>query len=107
MNDGANKPRATFKDMASCTREDWDIILPQYIPVDRLDHSLQRAGLAHADGRDEEYVVCALLHDMGDGLGPYNHADIAAAILKPFVSPENQFMVEKHARLDGTSARTA
>ena len=125
MSDGASKPRATFKDMASCTQDDWAIILPQYMelargladrvlahmeamrgdfagfPVDRLVHCLQTAGLAHADGRDEEYVVCALLHDMGDGLGPYNHADIAAAVLKPFVSPENHFMVEKHAVFQG------
>ena len=63
-------------------------------PVDRLTHSLQTATLAHQDGRDEEYVVCALLHDIGDTLGSYNHPDIAAAILKPFVSEENHWMVE-------------
>ncbi|WP_043310609.1 HD domain-containing protein [Pseudomonas sp. ML96] len=70
-------------------------------PVDRLTHSLQTATLAHRDGKDEEYVVCALLHDIGDTLGSYNHADIAAAILKPFVSPENHWMIEKHAIFQG------
>jgi len=65
-------------------------------PIDRLTHSLQTATLAHEDGRDEEYVVCALLHDIGDSLGAYNHPDIAAAILRPFVSPANLWMVEKH-----------
>jgi predicted HD phosphohydrolase len=65
-------------------------------PVDRLTHSLQAAQLAYEDGRDEEYVVCALLHDIGDTLGSYNHPDIAAAILKPFVSAANHWMVEKH-----------
>lgn len=103
-------PRATFTDMASCTQADWAAIVPHYVafasalperilrhlellrgdyggfPVDRLDHCLQTAALAHADGRDEEYVVCALLHDVGDTLGAYNHADIAAAIVQPFVS---------------------
>ena len=69
--------------------------------VDRLTHSLQTATLAHRDGRDEEYVVCALLHDIGDTLGTYNHADIAGAILRPFVSPENFFMVEKHGIFQG------
>jgi predicted HD phosphohydrolase len=39
-------------------------------PVDRLTHCLQTATLAHQDGKDEEYVVCALLHDIGDTLGP-------------------------------------
>src|SRR5215470_7601717 len=118
-------PRATFTNMAACTREDWQIILPQFatfagslakrvvahlrlldgdyggFPVDRLTHCLQTATLAHQDGRDEEYVVCALLHDIGDTLGSYNHADIAAAILKPFVSDENHWMVEKHAIFQG------
>jgi predicted HD phosphohydrolase len=69
--------------------------------VDRLTHSLQTATLAHRAGRDEEYVVCALLHDIGDTLGCYNHPDIAAAILKPFVSPENLWMVEKHGIFQG------
>jgi predicted HD phosphohydrolase len=69
--------------------------------VSRLEHCLQAASLAHRDGRDEEYVVCALLHDIGDTLGSYNHADIAGAILKPFVSEEHLFMVEKHAIFQG------
>jgi predicted HD phosphohydrolase len=70
-------------------------------PVDRLTHSLQTATLAHKDGRDEEYVVCALLHDIGDTLGSFNHPDIAAAILKPFVAEENLWMVEKHGIFQG------
>jgi len=70
-------------------------------PVDRLTHSLQTATLAHDDGRDEEYVVCALLHDIGDTLGSYNHPEIAAAILRPFVSEENHWMVEKHGIFQG------
>lgn len=70
-------------------------------PVDRLTHSLQTATLAYRDGKDEEYVICALLHDIGDTLGSYNHADIAAAMLKPFVSPENHWMIEKHAIFQG------
>jgi len=41
-------------------------------------------------------VVCALLHDIGDSLGSYNHPDVAAAILEPFVSDANLWMVEKH-----------
>ncbi|NMZ61076.1 HD domain-containing protein [Pseudomonas nitroreducens] len=117
--------RANFTHMEDGTAEDWAIIakdfgqyaalLPDRImthlrlldgdfggfPVDRLTHSLQTATLAHRDGRDEEYVVCALLHDIGDTLGSFNHADIAAAILKPFVSEENLWMIEKHAIFQG------
>ena len=118
-------PRATFTNMEKSTVEDWAIIatkavefsreLPDRVlahlrllggdsggfAVDRLQHSLQTATLAHQAGEDEEYVVCALLHDIGDTLGSYNHADIAAAVLKPFVSEENQWMVEKHAIFQG------
>lgn len=70
-------------------------------PVDRLEHSLQTATRAHRAGKDEEYVVCALLHDIGDTLGVHNHPDIAAAVLKPFVSDENLWMVEKHGVFQG------
>lgn len=70
-------------------------------PVDRLTHSLQSATLAQRDGRDEEYVACALLHDIGDTLGTLNHPDIAAAILTPFVSEENVWMVKHHGIFQG------
>jgi predicted HD phosphohydrolase len=70
-------------------------------PADRLTHSLQTATLAYRAGEDEEYVVCALLHDLGDTLGTYNHADIAAAILKPFVSEQNHWIIEKHGIFQG------
>jgi predicted HD phosphohydrolase len=70
-------------------------------PVDRLTHCLQTATLAHKDGKDDEYVVCALLHDIGDTLGPTNHADIAATILEPYISEENHWMVKHHAIFQG------
>ena len=116
---------AKFHAMTEGTAEDWAIIGKSMAPfvkelpdrvlshlkmldgdcggfaVDRLEHSLQTATRAFKDGRDEEYVVCALLHDMGDILGPRNHADIAAAILKPFVSEQNHWMVEQHGIFQG------
>ena len=117
--------RATFTRMEQSTREDWACIVPEALkmaqalpdrvlahlslldgdfggfPVDRLTHSRLTATLALEDGRDEEYVVCALLHDIGDTLGSYNHPDIAAAILKPFVSEENLWMVQHHGIFQG------
>ena len=71
------------------------------IPVDRLEHSVQTATRAHRAGMDEEYVVCALLHDIGDTIGSASHADIGAAILKPYVSEQNHWMVENHAIFQG------
>jgi predicted HD phosphohydrolase len=120
MNHDSSRPRATFTALADVTADDAEILGAEFVrfagdlpdrvlqhllllahghggfPVDRLTHSLQAAQLAYEDGRDEEYVVCALLHDIGDTLGSYNHPDIAAAILKPFVSAANHWMVEKH-----------
>ncbi|WP_340694157.1 HD domain-containing protein [Hyphomonas sp.] len=117
--------RAKFREMLEGTQEDWSIIASHAkdfnkglakrvldhlrlldgdyggFPVDRLTHSLQTATRAHRDGRDEEYVVCALLHDIGDTLGSMNHPDVAAAILKPFVSEANLFMVANHCAIQG------
>jgi predicted HD phosphohydrolase len=117
--------RAEFTQMTEAKAEDWQKIAKHFVPfaqnlpnrvlahlklldgdyggfpVDRLTHSLQTATLAHKAGEDEEYVVCALLHDIGDTLGAYNHPDVAAAIVKPFVSEENLFMVEKHGIFQG------
>jgi predicted HD phosphohydrolase len=69
--------------------------------VDRLTHSLQSASRAHRDGRDEEYVVCALLHDIGDTLASTNHSDLAATILEPFVSEKNHWIVKHHGIFQG------
>lgn len=117
--------RASFRHMQEGTADDWRIIggefadyaraLPDRViahlellrgdfggfPVDRYTHSLQTATRALRDGRDEEYVVCALLHDIGDTLGTFNHPDIAAAILKPFVGEANLWMVEHHGIFQG------
>ena len=65
-------------------------------PIDRCAHSLQSATRALHDGRDEEYVVCALLHDIGESLGPFNHGDVVASILKPFISEANHWMLAHH-----------
>jgi predicted HD phosphohydrolase len=40
--------------------------------------------------------VAALLHDVGDELAPYNHAEVAAAILKPYVRAEVTWIVSHH-----------
>lgn len=117
--------RAKFHAMAEGTAEDWAIIggafrgfaggLPDRIlthlklldgdfggfAIDRLQHSLQTATRAHRDGRGEDYVVMALLHDIGDTLGSYNHPEIAAAILKPFVSEELHWIADKHGAFQG------
>jgi predicted HD phosphohydrolase len=121
----SQQKRASFTAMTEAKAEDWGIIaehmrgfnqaLPARVithlellrgdyggyPVDRLEHCLQTASRAHRDGRDEEYVVCALLHDIGDTLGPSNHADIAATILEPYISEENHWIIKHHGIFQG------
>jgi predicted HD phosphohydrolase len=65
-------------------------------PVSRLQHSLQAATRALRDRADEELIVAALLHDIGDELAPYNHAELAAAILRPYVRSEVTWIVAQH-----------
>ena len=64
--------------------------------VTRLGHSLQSATRAWRDGADIDWVVSALLHDIGDIYAPYNHDEYAAAVLRPFVRAQCAWTVEKH-----------
>ena len=92
-----NEQRARFRSMDEGTQDDWAVIGPHFMPfaaalpdrvlthlklldgdyggfpIDRLQHSLQTATRAHRGGESEPYVVMALLHDIGDTLGSYNH----------------------------------
>jgi predicted HD phosphohydrolase len=69
--------------------------LPGY-QISRLEHSLQSATRAEADGADIDMVVAALVHDIGDVLAPENHSQMAAAILRPFVRAEVTWVIEMH-----------
>ena len=120
-----SEQRAGFTSMKEGTAADWAIIgshfmpfaaaLPDRVlahlrllegdyggfPIDRLQHSLQTATRAHRAGESEAYVVMALLHDIGDTLGSFNHPDIAAAILKPFVDEKLHWMCQNHGVFQG------
>jgi len=109
MNRPSTPFQARFKRMDQSTAKEWAGIVAQHdglidslpdrildqlrmldsaaggFAVDRLTHSLQTARRAEVDGRDDAYLVCALLHDIGDVLAPLDHAGLAAAILRPWV----------------------
>jgi predicted HD phosphohydrolase len=117
--------RATFTTFEESTAEDWAIICSQMgvtqqrvadhvlmslrllesdhggFPVSRLEHSLQTATRAERAGEDDEYVLCALVHDIGDILAPMHHPEIAASTVRGLVSEANQFMVEQHGVFQG------
>ena len=114
-----------FTKFSESTKQDWDNITELYkktqsnvanqvmeqlqkldgeldgYPVTRLEHSLQTATRAERDGQSMEYVMCALLHDIGDSLAPNNHEALAAAILKPYVSEAHHWMVAHHGIFQG------
>src|SRR5215472_13121269 len=108
MPDDAKTARvARYRTMAEGTKEDYDLVFEHFKhferdlagrvlaalvqlehsyegeQVNRLVHSLQTATRAHRDNRDEEFVVAALVHDIGDLLCTMNHSEYAASILKP------------------------
>ena len=66
--------------------------------VSRYEHSLQSATRAWWDGADIDWIVGALLHDIGDGMAPYNHDEYAALLIRPFVREQVSWCIEKHAR---------
>ena len=125
MADSEDLPRAKFRNFEEGTQEDWSIIASQYtafaqglsdrvlthlkllegdfggFPIDRLQHCLQTATRAHRGGRGETYVVMALLHDIGDTVGTYNHPDIGAAIIKPFVTAQEHWICAQHGLFQG------
>ena len=64
--------------------------------ITRLEHSLQTATRALNDKADDEMIVAALLHDIGDELAPMNHSQYAAAVIRPYVSEKTHWIIEKH-----------
>ena len=114
------QPTVSFTSMKAGTREDYELlekleaefaastadrVLEQLrglagslagYKVDRLEHSLQSATRAYRDNADEELVVAALLHDIGDLLAPHNHSEMAAAVLRPYVSERTYWVVRQH-----------
>jgi predicted HD phosphohydrolase len=61
--------------------------------ISRLEHSLQTATRALNDKADDEMIVAALLHDIGDALAPLNHSEYAATVLKTYVSERTHWLV--------------
>ena len=70
-------------------------------PIDRARHSRQSATRALRNGESGEFVVAALLHDIGDVLAPDNHSAVAAAVVAPYVSEETAWVVRHHGLFQG------
>ena len=116
----STQTRATYRTMAEGTAEDYELIeraeeannaglVPRVLalvealaegrqayPISRLEHSLQSATRAFEDDRPDEYVVAALLHDIGDTFAPHAHGAFAAAVIAPYVSERVAWIVKVH-----------
>ena len=112
--------KVSFTQMKDGTKEDYDLLHPLEVEyasgtadrllkalveldeslsgyqITRLGHSVQSATRAWRDGADIDWVVSALLHDIGDIYAPYNHDEYAATILKPFVREQCTWTVHTH-----------
>lgn len=121
----STEPYASYRSMAEGTKEDYDIVFEHFKvferdlgsrvlktleqlehsypgeQVNRLVHSLQTATRAQREAHSEEYVVAALLHDLGDLLSTMNHSEYAASILKPYVRPHIYWMIRNHGLFQG------
>ena len=64
--------------------------------ISRLQHCLQGATRAYRAGESDEMIITVLLHDIGDDLAPHSHSEMAAAILRPFVSEKLYWIVKHH-----------
>ena len=112
--------KVSFTQMKDGTKEDYELLHPLEVEyasgtadrllkalveldeslsgyqITRLGHSVQSATRAWRDGADIDWVVSALLHDIGDIYAPYNHDEYAATILKPFVREQCTWTVHNH-----------
>lgn len=72
--------------------------------VTMLDHVVQSAALARANGEGDEMVLACLLHDIGHALGDAGHwgfpghADVGAQALQPFLEPAIVEPIRHHVR---------
>lgn len=71
---------------------------PKYHPEgDVLYHSLQVFELAYNElPYDEEFLLAALLHDIGKGIDSENHVGAALEALEGFVSARTEWLIEQH-----------
>ena len=114
-------PKVSFTAMKDGTREDYEILAKLEKPflaltadriltelrqsgettlegyqITRLEHALQSGTRAMRDGADIDWIVGALLHDIGDGLAPQNHDRMSAEVIRPFVRWDVAWTIEHH-----------
>ena len=57
--------------------------------------------MARRAGADDEMVLISLIHDIGKVISVMNHGQIAAEIIKPYVSDEAYHTIRTHQDFQG------
>jgi predicted HD phosphohydrolase len=116
---------ATFTRMDESTAEEWAVIgmetaknqprvadqvlrmlaqlegITDGFATNQLVHVLQTATLAEKAGADQEMIVASLCHDIGKVISVFNHAAIAAEMLKPYVRDDVYQVIKFHQDFQG------
>ena len=62
-------------------------------PVSLYEHNIQTASRVFRGGEDDETIFISLFHDVFETLAVKNHGELIAAMLAPWISPENHWML--------------
>ncbi len=69
---------------------------PLGAPVNLYAHSLQTATRVYNDAGDDELVVVALFHDVGEAISDNHHGLVAAEMLAPWISARRRWLLIHH-----------
>ena len=94
----ANQPRVADEVLSMLRRLEG---ITDGFNTNQLVHALQTATLAEKAGADTEVIVASLCHDIGKLISVFNHPEIAAAILKPYVRDEVYQAIRAHQDFQG------
>jgi len=114
-----------FTRMDQSTEQEWQHISEQHMPyifempkrimamlnqtkdltlgfsTDQLHHALQTATMARRAGAEDEMILISLIHDIGKVISVPNHGQIAAEMIKPYVSEDAYHIIRTHQDFQG------
>lgn len=114
-----------FTRMDQSTEQEWEHISEQHMPhifdmpnrimgmlkqlqtltlgfsTDQLHHALQTATMARRAGAEDEMILISLIHDIGKVISVPNHGQIAAEMIKPYVSEDAYHVIRTHQDFQG------
>jgi predicted HD phosphohydrolase len=68
---------------------------------DQLQHALMCGTLARRAGASNEHIVIALCHDIAKVINVPNHGQIAAEMMRPYISDDSYHVIYNHQAFQG------